>query len=30
MIRETPKQFPLLKGQVEMDVPRFEVIIGQL
>ncbi|XP_003505849.1 diacylglycerol kinase kappa isoform X1, partial [Cricetulus griseus] len=24
MIRETPKQFPLLKGQVEMDVPRFE------
>ncbi|XP_039331535.1 diacylglycerol kinase kappa [Saimiri boliviensis] len=24
MIRETPRQIPLLKGQVEMDVPRFE------
>uniref|UniRef100_A0A2K6QSN5 diacylglycerol kinase (ATP) n=2 Tax=Rhinopithecus roxellana TaxID=61622 RepID=A0A2K6QSN5_RHIRO len=24
MIRETPRQTPLLKGQVEMDVPRFE------
>ncbi|KAL2768739.1 diacylglycerol kinase kappa [Daubentonia madagascariensis] len=24
MIRETPRQAPLLKGQVEMDVPRFE------
>ncbi|KFO22636.1 Diacylglycerol kinase kappa, partial [Fukomys damarensis] len=24
MIRETPKQPPLLKGQVEMDIPRFE------
>uniref|UniRef100_A0A8C0R4G1 Diacylglycerol kinase n=1 Tax=Canis lupus dingo TaxID=286419 RepID=A0A8C0R4G1_CANLU len=24
MIRETPRQTPLLRGQVEMDVPRFE------
>ncbi|XP_041910242.1 diacylglycerol kinase kappa [Arvicola amphibius] len=24
MIRENPKQFPLLKGQVKMDIPRFE------
>ncbi|KAM6144025.1 diacylglycerol kinase kappa [Erethizon dorsatum] len=24
MIRETPKQIPLLKGQVKMDIPRFE------
>uniref|UniRef100_I3MBI4 Diacylglycerol kinase n=1 Tax=Ictidomys tridecemlineatus TaxID=43179 RepID=I3MBI4_ICTTR len=24
MIRETPRQAPLLKGQVEMDIPRFE------
>uniref|UniRef100_A0A8C5KC36 Diacylglycerol kinase n=1 Tax=Jaculus jaculus TaxID=51337 RepID=A0A8C5KC36_JACJA len=24
MIRETPRQFPLLKGQVEMDIPGFE------
>ncbi|KAM5221431.1 diacylglycerol kinase kappa [Ctenodactylus gundi] len=24
MIRETPRQIPLLKGQVEMDIPRFE------
>ncbi|KAL6092028.1 hypothetical protein STEG23_026831, partial [Scotinomys teguina] len=24
MIRETPRQLPLLKGQVEMDIPRFE------
>ncbi|XP_006913468.1 diacylglycerol kinase kappa [Pteropus alecto] len=24
MIRETPRQTPLLRGQIEMDVPRFE------
>ncbi|XP_007989921.3 diacylglycerol kinase kappa [Chlorocebus sabaeus] len=24
MIRETPRQTPLLKGQIEMDVPQFE------
>jgi hypothetical protein len=30
MIRETPRQAPLLKGQVAMDIPRFEVSIGQL
>ncbi|XP_053436698.1 diacylglycerol kinase kappa [Nycticebus coucang] len=24
MVRETPRQIPLLKGQVEMDVPQFE------
>ncbi|XP_060039556.1 diacylglycerol kinase kappa [Erinaceus europaeus] len=24
MIRETPRQTPLLRGEVEMDVPRFE------
>ncbi|XP_048191355.1 diacylglycerol kinase kappa [Perognathus longimembris pacificus] len=24
MIRETPRKVPLLKGQVEMDVPKFE------
>ncbi|XP_036316341.1 diacylglycerol kinase kappa [Pipistrellus kuhlii] len=24
MIRETPRQTPLLRGQVEMDIPRFE------
>ncbi|XP_050016932.1 diacylglycerol kinase kappa isoform X2 [Alexandromys fortis] len=24
MIRENPRQFPLLKGQVKMDIPRFE------
>ncbi|KAI5135300.1 Diacylglycerol Kinase Kappa [Manis pentadactyla] len=28
MIRETPRQTPLLRGQVERDVPRFEEICG--
>lgn len=30
MIRETPRQTPLLRGQVEMNIPRFEVITTQL
>lgn len=30
MIRETPRQTPLLRGQVEMDIPRFEVSTTQL
>lgn len=30
MIRETPRQTPLLRGQVEMDIPQFEVITIQL
>lgn len=30
MIRETPRQAPLLRGQVEMDIPRFEVSTTQL
>lgn len=30
LIRETPRQTPLLRGQVEMDIPRFEVITAQL
>ncbi|XP_036127198.1 diacylglycerol kinase kappa [Molossus molossus] len=29
MIRETPRQTPLLRGQVEMDVPQFEAAANQ-